>query len=469
MIDFGSTYTKVVVADLDGADLVSWSQAPTTVSSDVILGLKQALANLGVKNKEIGQVKIREKLACSSAAGGLRIVSIGLVPSLTVEAATRAALGAGGKVVGTYSYELTEGDIKQIEEQGCDIVLLAGGTDGGDKDTILHNAKMLSKSKLNAPILVAGNRAVRDDLRSILDGKDIYITENVLPTLDNLNVEPVRSLIRQIFMTRIVEAKGMDRARQYVSNILMPTPMAVLKAARLLANGTEEEDGLGELILVDVGGATTDVHSIARGYPTQSDVTVKGLPEPYAKRTVEGDLGIRYNAGRILEIAGEDGIKEKLRFMGLEPPPDLNKRIVELSRNISFTSDDPEALVVDAGLAYTAIKIAMERHAGVIRIFELPSGQAKLQYGKDLTGVRTVIGTGGVFTHTPYSEQILSAVFHQRDPFRLKPREAQVFIDKNYILYGVGLLADIAPTVALQMAKKSLTGNEIRRIGGKMI
>ena len=314
LIDFGSTYTKVIAIDLDENKVVSWAQASSTVSEDIMIGLGRALSKLRVDGKPIQDLKIERKIACSSAAGGLQLVSIGLVPSLTVEAATRAALGAGAKVVGTYSYELTREDIARIEEHPCDMILLAGGTDGGDQKTILHNANMLAKIKSNVPIVVAGNRVVSDEVRNILTstGKNVIITENVLPTLDNINVEPSRSAIREIFMNRIIHAKGIDKAKQYVSDIVMPTPMAVLQGAQLLAEGTKEEAGLGDLVVVDVGGATTDVCSIAAGYPTQASTLVKGLPEPYAKRTVEGDLGIRYNAKTILEIAGEKALLEAL-------------------------------------------------------------------------------------------------------------------------------------------------------------
>ena len=117
LIDFGSTYTKVAVVDLDKDEVVDWTQVVSTVNEDIMIGLSQALSKLRVAGKPVEELNIEKKLACSSAAGGLQLVSIGLVPSLTVEAATRAALGAGAKVVGTYSYELTERDVAQIAER----------------------------------------------------------------------------------------------------------------------------------------------------------------------------------------------------------------------------------------------------------------------------------------------------------------------------------------------------------------
>jgi hypothetical protein len=133
LVDFGSTYTKIVAVDLTREEILGRAQAPTTVQSNVLDGLKGALAELTIRGRPIDDATIREsnKLASSSAAGGLCIVSVGLVPDLTLEAARKAALGADAKVVGAYAYELDADRLHQIEKSCCDLVLVIGGTDGG--------------------------------------------------------------------------------------------------------------------------------------------------------------------------------------------------------------------------------------------------------------------------------------------------------------------------------------------------
>ena len=69
-------------------------------------------------------------------------------------------------------------------------------------------------------------------------------------------------------MSRIVQAKGMGDAENLISGIMMPTPQAVLKAADILSRGSDKEEGLGDLIIVDIGGATTDIHSMCTGAPS---------------------------------------------------------------------------------------------------------------------------------------------------------------------------------------------------------
>jgi len=273
-IDFGSTFTKAIAIDFDDERVVGRAQSPSTVETDITLGLNAVLDKIN-KTQEV-EPAYRYNLACSSAAGGLRMVTIGLVPELTAEAAKRAALGAGAKVVGVFSYKLTKKELHELEAMAPDIVLLAGGTNGGDQETILHNAVSLSRCNLHAPIVVAGNKVASDEIQAILVSghKEYLITDNVMPEMGVLEVDKARSIIREVFINRIIEAKGLKKAEQFIDGILMPTPTAVLTAARLLSQGTAKEEGLGELVVVDIGGATTDIHSIARGDPTQPGVIV---------------------------------------------------------------------------------------------------------------------------------------------------------------------------------------------------
>src|SRR5437588_12400132 len=138
LIDFGSTYTKLRAVDLDAARVLAKGQGPSTVVSDVNLGLDTALADL--ENKMGTLPEFRYRLASSSAAGGLRMVTIGLVRELTAEAARRAALGAGARLVGTFANRLTRADVEHIVALAPDILLLAGRTDGCHSEVILYNA-----------------------------------------------------------------------------------------------------------------------------------------------------------------------------------------------------------------------------------------------------------------------------------------------------------------------------------------
>ena len=308
LIDFGSTYTKVTAVDVEGEKLLGTGAYFTTIETDINEGLENAVA---VLEKTTGKLDFAERYACSSAAGGLKIVSVGLVPELTAEAAKMASLGAGGKVLGSFAFELTETDAIQIAELKPEIILLVGGTDGGNSECILHNAKVISEIEGDFAVIVAGNRNTTDECVKIIEANHkTYVCENVMPKFNQLNIDPTQKQIRDIFLERIITAKGLSKATSLVSGIVNPTPAAVMRGIQLLAEGTKDEKGIGELIAVDVGGATTDVYTICHGTPTRGNTVFKGLPEPYAKRTVEGDIGMRYSIHGIVEAAGIDRISE---------------------------------------------------------------------------------------------------------------------------------------------------------------
>jgi uncharacterized protein (TIGR01319 family) len=458
LIDFGSTFTKVIVVDVEKGKLLARSKSASTVRTDVTIGLRRALRKIGLKLSDLKRRKFDYKLSCSSAAGGLRMVSIGLVPQFTVEAAKKAALGAGANVLEVYAYDLTSDELKRIEAQNPDIILLVGGCDGGDRQTVLNNAYVLANSCLTAPIVVGCNKDASEEVAMILSegGKDVRTTENVMPELWELNIEPAKKEIRGVFLEKIVDAKGLDKIK-YLVDILMPTPSATLKAVELLAKGTCKQAGLGHLLTIEVGGATTNVYSVSEGMPTRSDIILRGFKEPYVKRTVEGDLGLRYNANSIVAKADERRFMQKLCEEKLNRDL-IYERVQYLCKHTSFIPKSDEDFAVDAMLARMAVEIAVERHSGHLTELKFPTGIFFIQKGKDLTNVENVIGTGGGIVYEKYPHRILSeALFDPNNPFVLKPKNPKLWIDKNYVFWAMGLLADINPDTAVSIMKRSLT------------
>jgi uncharacterized protein (TIGR01319 family) len=448
LIDFGSTYTKLRAIDLERADIIGSGQGPSTVTTDITVGMEAALADLGSHIGGLPNFKYR--LATSSAAGGLRMVTVGLVKELTAEAARIAALGAGAKLIGTYAYRLTASDIAEIEAHEPDILLLAGGTDGGNEGVILHNSAIIAGSSVGCPVVVAGNRVATDRIVTQLysAGKNVVTSENVMPEFNVLNIEPARAAIRKIFIDRIVHAKGIDRAAERFDAVLMPTPEAVMEGARLLADGTDAQEGLGPLLIVDIGGATTDVHSVASGNPTLEGAIQRGLPEPYVKRTVEGDLGMRHNALSIVEAAGLDSLALD---SGLSQER-FGEILALFEKDVERLPDSDEEQAVDQSLARAATLIAVRRHSGRTETVYTVMGPAVAQHGKDLSGVAAVIGTGGVLVHGNDPARILAkACADPNDPESLRPRAPRLLLDRGYLLYACGLLGTVEPNVALTL------------------
>ena len=466
LIDFGSTFTKLVAVDLDTAQMLGRSQAPSTVRTDVRAGLLHALIALHQRHalfetapNDLSILEGRSVLASSSAAGGLRICIVGNVPGLTVEAGNQAALGAGAKIVGSTAFKISKEDIRNLELVRPDMILLTGGVDGGDASTILHNAQVLADSDFALPIVVAGNRAAAAAVAEILQrgGKQPRLVDNVMPHSGTVAVEAAREEIRKLFMERITQAKGLDRLQGIVP-VVLPTPMAVLEGVTRGAEGSGAEEGWGEMMVVDVGGATTDVYSVGYGHPAGENVIAQGLPEPYVKRTVEGDLGIRFNAETIFARAGWDRFHAQWRSSF----PQLQVSREEILRYIQAISEETDRIprekwhsVTDAVLARLAVDLAVERHVGKRERIVTPAGEAWLHYGKDLRNTPRVIATGGVFVHSRFTSLIVSGSGkEQPDATVLRPTHPEIYLDSSYLLYAIGLLAQDYPDIAVRMFRQ---------------
>ncbi|SES93084.1 methylaspartate mutase accessory protein GlmL [Anaerobranca gottschalkii] len=445
LIDFGSTFTKITAVDISNPHNFITAKGPTTVQEDINIGLQIALSELEGKLGHLPE--FIEKLACSSAAGGLNMIAIGLVPELTLEAAKMAALGAGAKLQKLYSYKLTKREVKEICQLNPDIILLAGGTDGGNKEVILHNGSLLAQSEIRCPVVIAGNKNAQDELEEMFldNGKEYYITDNVLPSLNKINVDSAREKIREVFLKNIIEAKGIKKAEQFIDGVIMPTPQAVLKAGQFLAQN--KIIGKEKILIVDIGGATTDVHSFCKGEPKGSGVIFRGLPQPFAKRTVEGDLGLRYSIKPLIEALTSANLLDI-------PENELEKYLEEISKDIWNTQTISSEL--ELLLAKGAVNLAVKRHCGYLEIIYTPQGTNYIQYGKDLTDIELVIGTGGPIINSTNPKEILQGVlFDEQDNFILKPKNPEFVLDKNYVLSAIGLLVEKYPDLAKGLAEKN--------------
>ena len=256
-------------------------------------------------------------------------------------------------------------------------------------------------------------------------------------------------------MGNIVKAKGLGNAEDFINGILMPTPAAVLKAAEALSQGTDEEEGIGDLIIVDIGGATTDIHSIGYGEPTKGGVNMKGLEEPYAKRTVEGDLGMRYSAISLWEAGGSRKLRKYLGDKDRRVDIESNCRF--RNKNIKMVPKTTDEILFDEAMAKVATELSMERHCGTVECIYTPLGAVYNQIGKDLMEVKYMIGTGGVLVHSDNPGEIMMAgTFDKENSVSLRPKHPKMLIDKTYILSSMGLLAQDYPDKAVRIMKKYL-------------
>jgi len=445
--EIGSTTTVVnAFRNLNTSpEFVGQGQAPTTVlEGDVNIGLQNVVDSLK-DSLEAEEVIYDLMLATSSAAGGLKMTVHGLVYDMTAKAAKEAALGAGANIHMITAGKLRRTDIKKIESINPNIILLAGGVDYGERDTALDNAEKIVAMDIEVPVIYAGNVENHEEIKLIFEESEkshlLYIVENVYPKIDMLNVEPARKVIQDVFEEHIVHAPGMSRVREMVTGPIIPTPGAVMEASKLL------KEHIGDLMTLDVGGATTDIHSVTEGSEEISNHLL--APEPVAKRTVEGDLGVYVNMQNIVEMITLENLAK-----------DLSKTEIQLNElidgHLPIPQTDCQFKFVER-LTKEAVEVSSKRHAGGYRDLFAGGGKKTYAEGKDLTDVKYIIGTGGALTRLPNRTELLKRVALCNNGTKLLPTPgAKILIDTDYIMASLGVLSKENDEAALYLMKKSL-------------
>ncbi len=449
--EIGSTTTVVnafIGIGTPNPSFIGQGQAPTSVmDGDVTIGLKQAIDDLIFRQGK-REIAYKELLATSSAAGGLKMTVHGLVYDMTAKAAQEAALGAGANIHLVTAGRMRRTDLQKILTINPNIILIAGGVDFGERDTALDHCEKILSLDLSVPVIYAGNIENHEEVRLMFEeaGKShlLHIVENVYPKIDVLNVEPTRRVIQDVFEAHIIHAPGMSHVREMVNGPIIPTPGAVMEAAKLL------KTAIGDLIVFDVGGATTDLHSVTEGSEEINRILL--APEPTAKRTVEGDLGVYVNMQNIVDLIGMEQLEKELyRDYGI----DSQETVHMVANHVPIPKSHQQRCFVER-LTKEAVLRAVERHAGGFRT--LYGGATKtLAVGKDLTSVKYIVGTGGALTRLPQRRALLEAVALSNKGDKLYPTaEARILIDNDYIMASLGVLGKVHAESALKLMLKSL-------------
>lgn len=443
LADFGSTYTKVRLVDPAEGRLAGAGEAPTSIGTDLMEGYGEALA-AALSSAGAGAGAIGHRLAVSSAGGGLRVAAVGLVADLTAAAARQAALNAGARVEAVLSGELGEEELDRLQAARPEIVLFAGGTDGGQAELVLENARRLGERGVGGHAVVACNAEVAEEVAAALRtaGTEAVVAGNVMPELGRLEVESAREAILRVFLDHVIGGKGLSASPEFERMVRLPTPEAVFEATCLL----------DDVVVLDVGGATTDVHSSRSAEVAAPGIEDPLLPPPLALRTVEGDLGLRAGAEGVL--AAEGG------WIGTEAGGDA----AAIRQGVSIRSEIPNWLPEDAReeklealLAIACGTQALRRHCGTMLLARGERGPPTLvRDGPDLREVALLLGTGGVFAHREDGEAILRRVLERRAPRSLAPQEPAVRVDRTYVLAAAGLLATEDPAAAGRLLRREL-------------
>jgi uncharacterized protein (TIGR01319 family) len=406
-LDVGSTWTKAVLVQADGA-LAGFAEHPTT-AADVLTGVDaavRAVVAAGPSGPE------PELLACSSAGGGLRMAAVGTERLVAEEAAHRVARSAGSRVVHVHAGPLDPGDVRMLRGSRPGVLLLTGGSDGDDPTPLLHNAARLARARVRFPIVLAGNTAARDDALALLaaTGRTVVSCANVAPRPGKLVPEPARAAVAELYARHVLGGRGPSAAPRFRRMVRVGTPEVVGAGAALLARM------LGvRVLVVDVGCATTDVHSAG---PSTA-------PPESPGRTVEGDIGMRAAAAGVLVEGQAEGVVDPVEADLLGPT------VERLTSEVGYVPRDAGGAAEDRRIAALAAVIAVRRHLA-----------AQEAAGHPLRVAGLVVLTGGVFRR-PDANGLAAVVATLRADPVLCPvlAGARIVVDADFAVAPAGLLA----------------------------
>jgi len=518
-VDFGSTYTKIAIFNTSSDD-VDLRYVPTTVD-DIREGLASGLGCLEACQNEGNWDPLREKmdefdvkLPCSSAKGGLKMITVASTIRESGFAADLAALTAGAKLLNSYDGKLSSEEARKIYLEDCpEIILLSGGVnEGGDAETVLHNAKVLAESakfatyaKYGIPIIYAGNEDVTEQILDIFQNHhiDVRATGNIMPEVNKYNIDVVNEAIRELFQTVVIRGKGFDVVEEYMSTKFIPTPRAAFLGINLLARGYGEEEGIGNIVALDIGGCTTDFFANVRSNPLylypwndpkkKVKRTILKTPNyPLAYRRVEGKYGLAYNAENLMELekfrSGKmekeisDCFNQKYpNFQGNGDHLDQflirqeGRWYIKLSEYLKWIHNNPHIMpkteeenFIGSILAKETLAIATANNVGRVKETDVYFLQEGVNF---FTQDCTLVLVGGTVYHKckenrKYLWEDLKtiakgALFNPEEYTVLRP-DKKVLLDASYILSTVGgLYGRLDPERAIRILKENFKLLEI--------
>lgn len=425
-VDVGSTFTKAALVDLDTGALLARAEHRTTIEVDVLDGVDACLAVLGD-----GRAPDAPVLACSSAGGGLRIAVVGNEELVTAEAGRRVALSSGGTVVAVVA--AAHGPVS-VADARPDVVLLTGGTDGGNTEVLLRAARELVASGWRGPVVVAGNAEAAGGVREALGDVPHQVVANVVPRIGVLTPEGARAAVREAFLAHVIGGKHLSSRPGFVEMVRGATPDVVLTGVEVLARL------VGDVVVVDVGGATTDVHSVVDLDPEDGALARDVVAPTAVTRTVEADLGMRWSAVSTGEAAERDDLAAAAALRTADPS--------YLPATDADRDDDEQ-------IAAAAVGLALRRHAGRAKVVVSPEGRVVERTGVDLREVDLVVLSGGALRHgrEGVAERVLAGSVGADLPGGWQlPEHPRVVVDADYVLAAVGLLATEHPAAAERLA-----------------
>jgi len=438
LTDIGSTTTKVLALEEgpDGVNVAGRVAHPTTVEApleDAFIGFETALRELGLDALLQNESPRARLMFTSSAAGGLKIVVMGLVQSLTAESAQKASMGAGGIILDVISVDDGRTSAQRADDLEVlrpDLVLVAGGFQGYRGHQIIELCEVLAMGAPpdeKLPLIYAGAGEIAGVIRDVLAPYyDVHIVPNLRPSAEEEDFTPTTAAIQELFMNHVMSrAPGYERVQRLAHRGIIPTPQAAGRMVTLL----EAEEGC-PVLAVDIGGATTDVFSAAGGV---------------MYRTVSASLGMSYSLGNTLVEAGVGNFQ---RWMALRSDEKTIRNSVynKVVNPTRLPADELQRQIDRAG-AIEALRLALAQHVELTRTL-LFGRRVRL----NMLEVGLIVGSGGCLAFAPSPEEAARILVESMAPQGV----TRIALDTLSALSHFGNLSREDPELGLDLCRRHL-------------
>ena len=383
----------------------------------------------------------------------------GVVGKMSASSAERAALGAGAIVMDTFSADDGRENFEQVSKirhLRPDIVLIAGGTDGGEKDLTLELCETLLQADprprfgetLSLPVIFAANKEIREEAEEILGKRFEFVTvDNLRPNLETEKLAPARDAVHDLFLHHVMShAPGYNKLLNWTPVPVMPTPGAV---GQMVLGAAKRWDCT--ILAVDIGGATSDVFSVFK------QQTEKDKNELVFNRTVSANLGMSYSVANVLLEAGLDNISRWLPFeLNAGEIRDRLRNKMIRPTSIPYLLDD---LILEQAVCREALRLSFIHHKRLAT--GLKGAKKTVSFGDlfksaerndlvDMMNLDLIIGSGGVLSHAPDRKSTAFMLLDAYQPVGV----TRLAVDSIFMMPHLGVFSKVHNEAAAEIFQR---------------
>ncbi len=195
----------------------------------------------------------KEKVSiCSSANGGLSTLIIGVTTLFSIKYATNIAFNSGINIIDTILYSKIDKAIAPTET--INVVIIVGGIDGIESkfdERLIEYLKGVDYQN----IVYVGNRAGEEYLVDNID--NLVVLSNIIDDKLHLREDELKEYLTNLYQADITGKEDIKELYEFTSNQIYSTPYIVNNALPKLKTLFDVAD---PFIVIDIGGATTDIH-----------------------------------------------------------------------------------------------------------------------------------------------------------------------------------------------------------------